>query len=157
MRRIAAAFAAALCLLLAACGAAAEPAETEMPVIPQETAEEETGMKLFVGKTEVPVTWEQNDSVAALRSLAAGDGLTVSMSMYGGFEQVGSIGQNLPRDDRQTTTDAGDIVLYSGNQIVIFYGSNSWAYTRLGHVDLSRAEMTALLSGGDVTLRVAAG
>ncbi len=56
------------------------------------------------------------------------------MSMYGGFEQVGEIGTSLPRNDVQTTTSAGDIVLYSGNQIVIFYGNNSWAYTRLGHI-----------------------
>lgn len=114
-------------------------------------------MKLFIGETEVPVTWEQNESVAALQALAGGDGLTISMSMYGGFEQVGSIGHSLPRNDKQTKTASGDIVLYSGNQIVVFYGSNSWAYTRLGHVDLSKSEMTELLSNGDVTIRVTEG
>ena len=73
--------------------------------------------------------------------------------MYGGFEQVGSIGQSLPRDDVQTTTNAGDIVLYSGNQIVIFYGSNSWAYTRLGHItDQDAAGMQLLLGQGDVSI-----
>ena len=73
--------------------------------------------------------------------------------MYGGFEQVGSIGTSLPRSDKQTTTEAGDIVLYSGNQIVVFYGFNSWAYTRLGHIsDQSAADMTALLGQGDVTI-----
>ncbi|MBP3277822.1 MAG: hypothetical protein J6M44_02575, partial [Butyrivibrio sp.] len=50
------------------------------------------------------------------------------------------------------TTEPGDIVLYSGNQIVVFYGSNSWAYTRLGHVDLSEDELTQILGNGDVTL-----
>ena len=110
-------------------------------------------MKLFINETEVPVTWEQNDAVAALRALADGDGLMVSMSMYGGFEQVGPIGQSLPRDDRRTKTESGDIVLYSGSQIVVFYGSNSWAYTRLGHVsDRSASDMAALLGNGDVTL-----
>ena len=113
-------------------------------------------MKLWIDETEVPVTWEQNDSVAALRALAQDGGLTISMSMYGGFEQVGPIGQSITRDDRQTTTGAGDIVLYSGNQIVLFYGSNSWAYTRLGHMDLARAELTALLGNGDVTIRIEA-
>ena len=78
--------------------------------------------------------------------------LTIQMSMYGGFEQVGSIGQSIVRDDVQTNTSFGDIVLYSGNQIVVFYGSNSWAYTRLGHVDLSQQEMRALLGGGDVVI-----
>ena len=75
------------------------------------------------------------------------------MSMYGGFEQVGSIGTTLPRNDVQTTTQSGDIMLYSGNQLVVFYGSNDWAYTRLGHItDKSQDELTALLSNGDITV-----
>jgi hypothetical protein len=76
------------------------------------------------------------------------------MSMYGGFEQVGSIGQSISRDDKQITTEFGDIVLYSGNQIVVFYGSNSWAYTKLGHIDLSEEELTQLLGNGDVVLEI---
>ena len=156
-RRALTALAALLCLLLSACGTAAGPEPSAAPAIPKETDTEEITMKLFINETEVPVTWEQNDSVAALQAIAGGDGLTVSMSMYGGFEQVGSLGQRLPRSDRQTTTDAGDIVLYSGDQIVVFYGSNSWAYTRLGRVELSRAEMTDLLANGDVTLRITEG
>jgi hypothetical protein len=73
--------------------------------------------------------------------------------MYGGFEQVGSIGQSLPRSDTQTTTASGDIVLYSGDQLVVFYGSNTWAYTRLGKiVDKTPEEMEELLGNGDVTI-----
>ena len=113
---------------------------------------EDESMKLSINGTEVPVTWENNDSVAALRGLLP---LPVKMSMYGGFEQVGPLGQSLPRDDKQTVTAPGDIVLYSGDQIVLFYGSNSWAYTRLGHVDLSPEEMAALLSRGDAVLTLA--
>ena len=109
-------------------------------------------MVLMIGDTEVPVTWEDNASVEELKTLA-GNGLMISLSMYGGFEQVGSIGQSLPRDDQQTTTTSGDIVLYSGNQLVVFYGSNSWAYTRLGHItDQTPAQMKALLGNGDVTI-----
>ena len=75
------------------------------------------------------------------------------MSMYGGFEQVGSIGTALPQNDVQTTTTAGDIVLYSGDQMVVFYGSNTWAYTRLGHItDKTQAELAELLSNGNVTV-----
>ena len=111
-------------------------------------------MKLMIGETEVPVTWEDNPSVAALRQLLP---LTIRMSMYGGFEQVGPIGQSIERNDAQTTTSCGDIVLYAGNQIVIFYGSNSWAYTRLGHIDLSQQEITALLSDGSVSVTLSAG
>ncbi|MBQ9510742.1 MAG: hypothetical protein IJR55_03500 [Clostridia bacterium] len=110
-------------------------------------------LKLKIGDTRVAVVWEENESVAALAKLVKDKPLTVSMSMYGGFEQVGSLGTSIPRNDKNTTTCAGDIVLYSGNQIVLFYGSNSWAYTRLGHiVDKTAEEMTRLLGSGDVTV-----
>ena len=125
----------------------------DSPVQTENEVEQVSAMKLTIGNTVVPVTWEKNASVDALKALCP---LTINMSMYGGFEQVGAIGESLPREDRQTTTAAGDIVLYSGNQIVIFYGSNSWAYTRLGHVDLSAAEMEALLGDGDVVLALSA-
>ena len=109
-------------------------------------------LRMAIDGTEVSVIWEENESVAALMHLVEESPITIQMSMYGGFEQVGPLGTSLPRNDVQITTEAGDIVLYSGNQIVVFYGSNSWAYTRLGHVDLSAAEMSELLSHGDVTV-----
>ena len=118
----------------------------------QMTDEEKTDMKLKSGDTAVPVIWEENESVDALKALAAEGPLTIHMSMYGGFEQVGPIGQDIVSNDQQTTTQAGDIVLYSGDQIVAFYGSNSWAYTRLGHADLSQKEMEDLLGNGDVIM-----
>ena len=113
--------------------------------------EEESGMKLFIGETKVPVTWEKNATVEELKKLAP---LTIQMSMYGGFEQVGPIGQSIVRDDEQTITSSGDIVLYSGDQLVVFYGSNSWSYTMLGHVNLTQQEMTELLGKGDVTITI---
>ncbi len=117
--------------------------------------QEEEAMKLWIGETAVAVTWEDNDAVQALRELVAEQPLTIEMSMYGGFEQVGSIGTDMPRNDEQTTTQAGDIVLYAGDQMVVFYGSNSWAYTRLGRVtDKTAGEMAELLSHGDVTITV---
>ena len=125
--------------------------ESVIPVKPsdEETRKAEDAMRLLIGETEVPVTWENNASVEALKELSP---VTIQMSMYGGFEQVGSIGQSIVRNDVQTETSYGDIVLYSGNQIVIFYGSNSWAYTRLGHVDLSQQEMREMLGSGDVAI-----
>ena len=122
-------------------------APTETTIVTEEAA----SMVLMIGDTEVPVTWEDNASVEELKTLA-GNGLMINLSMYGGFEQVGSIGQSIARDDEQITTSSGDIVLYSGDQIVIFYGSNSWAYTKLGKINLSEEEMTSLLSNGDVTI-----
>ena len=116
------------------------------------TAEPE--MILQIGETEVPVTWEENPSVDALKELLP---LTVEMSMYGGFEQVGSIGQEIASNDELTKTGPGDIVLYAGDRIVIFYGNNSWAYTRLGHIELPQEEMAELLSHGNVTVTISAG
>ena len=116
----------------------------------------EEEMKLFIGDTEVSVLWEQNAAVADLEEAVNEEPIVIEMSMYGGFEQVGSIGRNLLRDDKQTTTSPGDLVLYNGNQLVVFYGSNSWSYTRLGKIqNLSEAELKELLSNGDVTIRIA--
>ena len=115
----------------------------------------ETTMIMKIGDTKVNVDWEDNQAVAALRDMASEGDVTIQMSMYGGFEQVGSLGQNLPRDDKQTTTTSGDVVLYSGNQMVVFYGSNSWSYTKLGHISDKNAEdITDLLSNGDVTITI---
>ena len=122
----------------------------------EELAVDEGGdpMRMMIGETPVTVAWEDNESVAALRALAA-EGLTIDMSMYGGFEQVGPVGTRLPSSDVQTRTSAGDIVLYSSSQIVVFYGSNSWAYTRLGHItDRDPAGMAALLGSGDVKITI---
>lgn len=117
--------------------------------------EQENKMVLKINNEEVLVEWEDNESVEALQQICNEEALTIQLSMYGGNEQVGSIGQSLPRNDINITTDAGDIVLYSGNQIVLFYGSNSWAYTRLGHiVDKSASDMTKLLGNGDVTITI---
>ena len=119
--------------------------------------DEESFMTMKIGENPVQVDWEDNESVEALKSLAKQGDITIQMSMYGGFEQVGSLGESLPRNDKQTTTKSGDIVLYSGNQIVIFYGSNSWAYTRLGHIsDKDESQMEELLSNGDETVTISA-
>ena len=77
--------------------------------------------------------------------------VVIQMSDYSGFEKVGSLRTSLPVNNSQTTTQAGDIVLYNGNQIVIFYGSNSWSYTRLGRIDDLTGWEDALGSG-DVTV-----
>jgi len=128
-----------------------QPQTEEKP--PQE--EQNMTLRMTIGSTPVAVSWEDNEAVQALKELCRDQPLTIQMSMYGGFEQVGSIGTNLPANDVQTTTAAGDIVLYSGNQMVVFYGSNSWAYTRLGHItDQSADGMAQLLSNGDTTITI---
>lgn len=131
-----------------------KPEETQSETS-KDTAEK-PAMKTLIMKIDgkkVTVDWEENEAVAALAELVKDRPLTVQTSMYGGFEQVGSIGTSLPGNDAQTTTQAGDIVLYSGDQIVVFYGSNSWAYTRLGHItDKTAAQMKDLLGNENVTI-----
>lgn len=133
-----------------------QPIENTQNSLTEETSDErtDTGMKMYINDKEIPVTWENNPSVSALRSdLQAGD-IVVSMSMYSNNEQVGPLDKSYPSNDVQTTTNNGDIVLYSSDQIVLFYGSNSWAYTRLGKMDLSENEVVNLLSNGDVSIRL---
>lgn len=138
-----------------------EAAESSFPDMKETgvimTSEEivEKALHLYINEKEIAVTWENNESVEALIGLAEENPITVQMSMYGGFEQVGSLGSRLPSNDVQTTTSAGDIVLYSSSQIVIFYGSNSWAYTRLGKAaDQTAAQMADLLGNGNVTVTI---
>lgn len=92
-------------------------------------------MTLQIGNSTFTATLENNAAVDAFMEMMGDAPVIIQMSDYSGFEKVGSLGTSLPTDDSRTTTHAGDIVLYNGNQIVIFYGSNSWSYTRLGKID----------------------
>ncbi len=121
--------------------------ETQADDLTQE--EEVMTMNVQVGNSIFTATLESNEAVDALVEMLENGPLTISMSDYSGFEKVGSLGTSLPKSNSQTTTQAGDIVLYNGNQIVIFYGSNSWSYTKLGKIDdLTRWEDA--LGSGDV-------
>ena len=108
-------------------------------------------MKVQVGDTIFSATLEENAAVSALVEMMRESPVVLQMSDYSGFEKVGPLGTSLPVDNSQTTTHAGDIVLYNGNQIVIFYGSNSWSYTRLGHID-DLTGWEEALGNGDVTV-----
>ena len=112
-------------------------------------------MKLYFNDTEIPVIWEDNQTVQELMEEAGKGDVVVQMSMYSDNEQVGSLGKSYTKNDEQITTHSGDIVLYSGDKIVVFYGSNSWAYTRLGKMNIPEDDVTELLSNGDITLKIA--
>lgn len=101
------------------------------------TTEENTvkKMTLQIGNNTFTATLENNDAVDALVDMMCEEPVVIQLSDYSGFEKVGSLGTSLPASNKQTTTQSGDIVLYNGDQIVIFYGSNSWSYTRLGRID----------------------
>ena len=164
----------ALALVMGACGA--DPAEeqneqdTDAKATETETsaaevssagAETETTdtektdmkMRLFIDDQEVSVEWESNEAVSALAGQVKEQPLTIDMSMYDDFEQVGELGTSLPAEDVQMETKPGDIMLYAGDKIVVFYGTNSWAYTRLGKIkDKTPEELAELLGQHDVTI-----
>ena len=108
-------------------------------------------MNVQVGDVVFSATLEKNEAMSALVEMMRESPVVIQMSDYSGFEKVGSLGTSLPTSNSQTTTQAGDIVLYNGNQIVIFYGSNSWNYTRLGYID-DLTGWEEALGRGDVTV-----
>ena len=113
--------------------------------------------KLYVTIDDKTLPVELVDNAATQTLVAAlqeGD-ITYEARDYGGFEKVGALGRSLPSSDTQTTTQAGDVILYSGNQIVLFYGSNSWSYTRLGRMAYSsQAELESFLKAGQGNVTV---
>ena len=149
----------ALAAVLSGCGDSSQTEnETQVGTEPagQESAgqndKEETAMDrkmtVEVGGSQFTATLEDNEAVVQMMEE---NPVTIQMSDYAGFEKVGSLGASLPTSNSQTTTQAGDIVLYQGNQIVIFYGSNSWSYTRLGRID-DLTGWESALGNGDVTV-----
>ena len=128
MRKIFAQFIVLCCLLtLVACSSGdTEQTRTDMGG---------TKMNIQIGDVSFTATLADNAAVHELVEMMKDEPITINMNDYSGFEKVGSLGRSLTTDDHQTTTSAGDIVLYSGNQIVMFYGSNSWSYTRIGRID----------------------
>jgi len=147
-----------LCLMIAiclvGCGNAKQDSAGKFAKTNVESNMRETIMKLYINDKEIPVIWEDNRSVLEIMEEVEKNDITVAMSMYSNNEQVGSLGRSFTSNNKQTTTHNGDIVLYNSSNIVIFYGSNSWSYTRLGKIDLSEKEVTDLLSNGDVTITI---
>lgn len=124
------------------------PENTESNETQEETAMQ---MNVNVNGSDFTATLEQNTAVDSLVEMLRDGPLTLELSDYAGFEKVGPLGTSFPTSNSQTTTQAGDIVLYQGNQIVMFYGSNSWSYTRLGHID-DLTGWEEALGSGDATV-----
>ena len=104
-------------------------------------------MNIQIGNTSFTATLEDNAATSELIEMMREAPITIIMNDYSGFEKVGPLGRSLTTDNHQTTTSAGDIVLYSGDQIVMFYGSNSWSYTRIGKIGDLTGWKDALGSG----------
>ena len=106
-------------------------------------------IEIQIGDAVMTAELENNIATEELVEILSDDEIVMSASNYGGFEKVCSIGQSITRADEQITTEPGDIMLYNGNQIVIFYDSNSWSYTPIGHIDASAEELEEFLSGDE--------
>lgn len=114
---------------------------------------EDNTMYIKVNGTSLTVELAENSSAKALAELLKRGDITIDMSDYSNFEKVGELGTNLPKNDEQITTAAGDLILYQGNKFVIYYDTNSWSFTRLGKIKNITAEgLKTILGDGDVTV-----
>ena len=130
--------------------------QTEMKIA-DESELANNQIRVTVGSSSFIVNLEDNETAKALKEILTDEDLIISASNYGGFEKVCQLGKTLPHNDKQITTEAGDVMLYSGNQIVFFYGANSWSYTRIGKVEASSIEeLESMLSGleTEITLSI---
>ena len=115
-----------------------------------------TVVEICVGDSTLEMYLEENESVKELQELLEEGDIIMPASNYGGFEKVCKLGKTITSNDEQSTTKSGDVMLYQGNQIVIFYDSNAWAYTRIGKINASQEILEQVLSGDDneVTLHL---
>jgi len=106
-------------------------------------------MYVTISGNKLKVTLEKNSSVEALiAELEKGD-IAYMADDYGGFEKVGNIGVTLPKNDTRITTQAGDVILYQGNNICLYYGTNTWSFTRIGRIEgYEEKELKTLLGAG---------
>ncbi len=115
-------------------------------------------LKIAVNGTALTATLADNSSAQALKELLAEGPITIQMHDYGNFEKVGPLGQSLPTNNEQIHTQAGDLILYQGDQFVIYYDTNTWNFTRLGRINhVSAQELREVLGDGDVSVTLSIG
>lgn len=122
--------------------------------LPKQTTD--TRISIAVNNHTLMATLADNSSAKAFAELLNGGPLTLDLHDYGNFEKTGSLPQTLPRNDEPIDTDFGDLILYQGNQFVLYYDKNSWTFTRLGHLDSSvtKEELKSILGEENVTVTI---
>ena len=114
-----------------------------------------TEIKITISGKTLPVKIEDNAATKALVAALREASITYEADDYGGFEKVGALGRSLPTSNAQISTQPGDVILYSGNQIVLFYGTNSWSYTRIGKMEYGTLDdLKAFLKAGEGKISV---
>ena len=128
------------------------------PTESDQAPENDSMLNLTINGTTLTATLADNSSAQALRELLANGPITVDMRDYGSMEKVGSLETSLPTNNEQINTQAGDIILYQGNQITIYYDTNSWSLTRLGKINnITAQELRELLGSGEVSVTLSLG
>ncbi len=115
---------------------------------------EEMKINILINGLSLSASLENNETGKSFYKII-GEGITLELAEYGGFEKVGSLGKQLPRDDKRITTKAGDLILYQGSEFSIMYGSNTWSYTKIGAIDdVDKINLKTVLGNGDVIINI---
>jgi hypothetical protein len=139
-------------LLLSACSS--DAASSTQPSQPEsDKGAVPMKLKIHVNDTTFTATLADNSSAEAFAEYLSQGDLTLDMHDYGSFEKVADLPRSFPRNDTQIDTDAGDIILYQGKSITIYYDKNSWNFTRLGKIDnVNKKRLKQILGDGDATV-----
>ena len=139
-------------LLLSACSS--DAASSTKPSQPEsDKGSASMKLKIHVNDTTFTATLADNSSATALKELLQKGDLTLDMEDFSNFEKVADLPTTLPRNDTQIDTDAGDLILYLGKRIVIYYDKNSWNFTRLGKIDnVNKKRLKQILGDGNATV-----
>ena len=123
--------------------------------VSSEEYQENRRVMLDIDGKQIEVVRESKAIEKALRDkVREKNPVWVTLEDYGNFEKTGKLGFDLPTNDQELTAKSGDVMLYQGDQISIFYNENTWSYTKLGHIEMDEAELHALLGDGTVYARL---
>ena len=150
-----------LCLAFSACGSNDD--EDVTPVEPQniiQNVEQQTNTEIPMDKLLITINGKtltadfvDNSSAKALAEALAKSSITYQADDYGNFEKVGDLGQSFPKNDENITTEPGDIILYQGHNLCIYYAQNTWSFTRIAKIKgISKDELKEFLGEGEITV-----
>lgn len=155
-----------LCISLVACGDKdddTKPAENQEEIQDinntenQENIEKQEMKTLIItvsGKS-LEADFADNSSAKALAEALKQSPITYKADDYGGFEKVGDLGQSFPQNNEQISTSAGDIILYQGHNLCIYYGENSWNFTRIAKIpNITKEELLKFLGEGEIEIKL---
>ena len=104
---------------------------------------------VIVGDSVFTIYTEDNSSAEAFIEEVRLGNVQIDMHDYGSFEKVGDLPWDLPTNDEEITTVPGDVMLYQGNKITIYYDVNTWNFTKLGHLNATPEEIQEAFGGKD--------